>query len=256
MKKFLLMLMLSAIAGLGFTQDQVMASDDQGDIEVSANIGLYSAYVWRGQVINDHLVAQPSLDLSKGLFSLNIWGNYNINGKGGQDDFDLSEVDYTFAYSVPMNTDDFSVDVGLIHYTFPGVNVDDTDELFISTVFNNIILTPVLSIYYDVNEVPGDGVYANLAFSQAFCISDPLCCEIGASVGWGNNDYNEHYFGATSSYGMNDYNIYTSVDYMLSEQLFVGARLQYTYLDGAQQNSGNYLADDLVWGGINLSYEF
>lgn len=254
MKKFLLMLTLGAVAGLGFAQDEMMVAEETSDVEVTGDIGLYSAYVWRGQVLNDDLVAQPSLTVSKGNLSLNIWGNYNINGQGGQDDFDLSEVDYTFAYSVPMNTDDLSVDVGLIHYTFPGVAVDDTDELFISTVFNNIILTPVLSVYYDVNEVEDNGIYANFALSQAFCVSEALCFELGASVGWGDDNYNEAYFGATSSSGMNDFNTYVSADYMVNDSVSVGALLQYTLLDGA--HAGSYLQDDLVWGGVSVSYAF
>jgi uncharacterized protein (TIGR02001 family) len=253
MKKFLLMLTLGAIAGLGFAQDEMRVSEDRSDVSVTGEVGLYSAYVWRGQVLNDDLVAQPQLTLSKGAFSLNVWGNYNINGKGSQDDFDLSEVDYTFAYSLPMNTDEFSVDVGLIHYTYPESGDDATDEIFLQSSFHNIILTPVLSVYYDVDEV--DGLYMDLAVSQAFCFSDALCAEIGGSIGWGNNDYNDFYFNDGGS-GMNDYNVYVSSDYKLSENMSVGALLQYTYLDGAQRSSGEYLGDDLVWGGVSVSYTF
>lgn len=254
MKKLVMILMLGAVAGLVSAQNTMMMEEPQNEVEVTGDVGLYSAYVWRGQVLNDTAVIQPSLTVAKGPLSLNIWGNYDINGKAGNQDWAFHEVDFTLAYAVPMTSDDLSVDVGLIHYTFPNTAASDTDELFVTTVFNNIILTPTISVYVDVEAV--NGWYGNLALSQCFSVSDALGFEVGASAGYGNNNYNDSYFGFNSDSGMNDYNAYVSAGYALAEDIELGALLQYTYLDGAMQNSGNYEQDDMLWGGLSVSYTF
>jgi uncharacterized protein (TIGR02001 family) len=254
MKKVLLSMVVGLMAGMVIAQDAVVVKEQPSDVSVSADVGLYSAYVWRGQVLNDRMVAQPSVTAAKGPFSLNIWGNANVVT---EDQSDTTEVDYTAAYTLPLNTEVVSVDVGAIFYTFPGHGNDasQTEEIFVKSTFNNIILTPVASIYYDVDEV--DGFYGNLALSHNVEISDAMTAEVGGSVGYGTRNYNNAYFGDSNGSGaVNDYNIYVSAEYALTEKLSMGALLQYTVLDGSVKNSGNYLADELVWGGINLSYKF
>jgi hypothetical protein len=111
MEKKLLVLILSAVALCAVAQDvQEQEAPRQLPVDLSADLGLYSAYVWRGQIVNDHAVLQPSVTASKGPFSFNIWGNWNLDQPAGRDD-DL-EIDYTAAYTLPINSDDVSVDVG------------------------------------------------------------------------------------------------------------------------------------------------
>lgn len=254
MKKVLFSVVIGMMASMVVAQDAVVVKEQPSDFSINSDVGLYSAYVWRGQVLNDRMVVQPSVTAAKGPFSLNVWGNANVVT---DDQTDTTEVDYTAAYTLPLNTDALSVDVGAIFYTFPGHGNDasPTEEVFIKSTFNSIILTPVASIYYDVDEV--DGFYGNLALSQSVEISDAMTAEIGGSVGYGTRNYNDSYFGDSNGSGaVNDYNIYVSTEYALTEKLSLGALLQYTMLDGSVEGSGNYLADDLVWGGINLSYKF
>ena len=252
MKKLICTIVIGMIAGLVVAQDAVMVQKQPSDVSVNADIGLYSAYVWRGQVLNDNMVAQPSVTAAYGPLSLNVWGNWNATDNAAQD---TGEIDYTAAYTLPLNTEAVTVDVGLIAYTFPGRGNGSapTEEVFIKSTFNSIILTPVASLYYDVHEV--NGWYGNLALSQSVEISDAMTAEIGGSVGFGTGNYNNYYFGRNSS-AVNDCNIYVSTEYALTEKLSVGALLQYTMLGGGVDNSGNYEANDLVWGGINLSYKF
>lgn len=254
MKKFVSAIaVISMVAGLGFAQDVVMTEDQASDVSVSAEIGLYSAYVWRGQVLNDNMVVQPSVTLAKGPFSLNIWGNWNASENAAND---TGEIDYTAAYTL-VDTDDVTMDVGMIFYTFPGSGngASYTEEVFASATFNNILFTPVATVYYDVDQA--DGFYGNLAISQGVEISDALTAEIGGSVGYGSKNYNEYYFGNNTHNGaVNDYNVYVSAEYALTEKLALGALLQYSALDSGVDDSGNYEANDLVWGGISLSYTF
>jgi len=260
MRKIIFTMTISMIAGLVFAQAPVaqtpveqtpviMVQEQPPDVSVSADVGVYSAYVWRGLVLNGNMVAQPSVTAAYGPFSLNVWGNFDLIDPSHNN----TEVDYTAAYTLPLNTEAVAVDVGFIYYTFPGGNdTDATEEIFVKTTFNNIILTPVASLYYDIDEV--NGWYGNLAVSQSVEISDAMTAKIGGSIGCGTRNYNSYMFGEHKN-AVNDYNIYVSAEYALTEKLSVGALLQYTRLDSEVANE-IYDSDALIWGGINLSYKF
>ena len=251
MRKIISVVAVSMLAGLGFAQAPVLVQEKPSDVSVSADAGLYSAYVWRGQVINNQMVAQPSVTAAKGPFSLNVWGNWNASDNADQD---TAEVDYTAAYTLPLPTEAVKVDVGLIAYTYPGHGNDasPTEEIFVKSTFNNIILTPVASLYYDADQA--DGWYGNLALSQGVEISDALKAEIGGSVGYGTRNYNSYNFGGEYC-AFNDFNVYVSTKYALTEKASIGALLQYTYLNN-DLAVGRGQDDDILWGGINLSYKF
>ena len=252
MKKLIFTAAIGIVAGLVFAQDVVMVEQQPSDVSVNADVGLYSAYVWRGLIVNNRMVAQPSVTAAKGPFSLNVWGNFDVAKADG----DHTEVDYTAAYTLPFSTDDITMDVGMIFYTFPG-NASDTpatEEVFVKAKFNNILFTPVASVYYDIDEA--NGWYGNLAISQGVEISDAMTAEIGGSVGYATGHNLNYYSGATVGHSaFCDFNVYASTEYALTEKLSVGALLQYTYLNyevakPAGQNTG------IVWGGVNLSYKF
>lgn len=251
MKKLVCMLLALSAGTIGFTQEMLVLDEQPAFITAAADLGLYSAYVWRGQVVNDGFVAQPSVDLSKGGFGLNVWGNYNLDADADNEDGNFSEVDFALSYTIPDQSDDFDIDVGLIHYIFPDSDADATTELYISSIFNTIILTPELSLFYDIDEA--QGFYGSLALSYDYELSDALSVGAGGSVGYGTKKYNETYF-STDKNNMNDYNLYAAADYALTEKLSVGALLQVTLLDsGVEEGAAE---DDQVWGGFNLSYEF
>lgn len=251
MKKVLLSIVIGLMAGMVIAQDAVVVKEQPSDFSINSDVGLYSAYVWRGLIINNRMVAQPSVTAAKGPFSLNVWGNLDV----AEADGDHTEVDYTAAYTLPLNTEAVSVDVGMIFYTYPGnaSDVPATEEVFVKTTFNNVILTPVASLYYDIDEA--NGWYGNLAISQGVEISDAMKAEIGGSVGYATGHTLNYYTeGAVGYSAFCDFNVHASTEYALTEKLSVGALLQYTYLNyeiaKAGQNTG------IVWGGINLSYKF
>jgi len=262
MKKMLLTVVMGAVAGLVVAQEPIIIQEE-ADVEMFGEIGLYSAYVWRGQIFDDYNL-QPSLTVAKGPVSLNVLGIYNVDGKDGRADNDLMETDFTLVYRVPDNTDDFDVDVGIIKYTFnhvDGSTLDsDTEELFVTAVFHNIVLTPVASLYKDLDA--NKGWYASLALSQPLEVSDAMVLEAGASIGLADGGYNKANYSTpvktVRGGGVNDYNISLKASYVVTDDITLGALVQYTLLDdkidsGARANNG---ADNTLWGGINLSYTF
>jgi hypothetical protein len=65
------------------------------------DVPVLSAYVWRGQVLVDDPVVQPTFTVAKGGFSINWWGNFNLDDNATGDDFEFSEHDITLSYAAP-----------------------------------------------------------------------------------------------------------------------------------------------------------
>ncbi|MFA5689311.1 MAG: TorF family putative porin [Kiritimatiellales bacterium] len=275
MKKLLAATVIAA--GVALAQQNVPVQDtiiveQKADVAVIANVDLFSAYVWRGQVVNDSLVAQPAVTIEKAGFFLDIWANYNIVGKKNREDTDFTKVEFTLGYKIPVNTDDFDITVGLTHFTFPesegqvnrkdgNDDWEDTTELFISSTFYGIILNPTVEIYYDCDQA--QGWYGSFGLSHTFELSDALNMTLGGSIGLAEAEWAREQYGESVSSGWNDYNAYVAAEYALTEDLTLGARLQYSVLDGSYKHGKNKdgtrhydATDNLVWGGISLSYKF
>ncbi|OGF67863.1 MAG: hypothetical protein A2Y62_01200 [Candidatus Fischerbacteria bacterium RBG_13_37_8] len=122
--------------------------------EVSMDFSIYSAYVWRGIILNDGSVFQTSVTLSEHGFSANVWANVDLtdaNDLRGN----VTEIDYTFTYAKEMEK--VNITGGVIAYTFLHVDADATTEVFAGVSFNTI-LNPSVMVYWDVDEVHGVSV--------------------------------------------------------------------------------------------------
>ncbi|MCF7847431.1 MAG: MipA/OmpV family protein [Kiritimatiellales bacterium] len=249
----LMIVCLAVVMAVG----SVFAADtaERERVQVVAEAALMSAYVFRGGVVNDGGVVQPQLTLAQYGFSFNIWGNYDIDHNVAGVHNDFSEIDLTLAYAIPLPTDAVGVDVGFIKYLFPNSAADDTQEAFVAFTVNAVpILIPKMSMFADFGEA--DGFYTLFELTAPFEISDVFSLEAGASAGYGSTGYNKFYWN--DGRGFNDYNVYAGARYELMERLALSASLTYTWLDGVVRSAGtaNYQADNLLWGGINLAYEF
>ena len=104
--------------------------------EADATVGMdvASAYVFRGNTLNDGPVVQPAL--SVGNFKLNeeitlpltlgVWANMDIGSYNHTlDAGEFSEVDFTACYALPKVIDKLGWSVGYIEYMYPGGADDD-----------------------------------------------------------------------------------------------------------------------------------
>jgi uncharacterized protein (TIGR02001 family) len=223
--------------------------------DVNVDGGIYSEYVWRGQVLDDRPAAQGGLTVAHPSgAAFNVWGNYSLDSDAsGQSE--LNEVDYTLSYGGAL--EGVSYEIGFISYTFPNTNLDDTSEIYISAGLD-LPLAPTFTVYYDIEEI--NGIYANAAISHGMDVSEALSMEIGASIGVADGDYIEGYFGgAEKSAALQDMNVYLSSTYALSETVSLSGLLQYTFMpDGSMEDlaGANYFDKDAVVGGVSLSYSF
>ena len=129
------------IAGSAFAQSGVVMVDqgavfNSGFTEATLEVALASSYVWRGQVLNNDTAVQSQITLAQYGFSVNMWSNYDIGSNKDGVKSDMSEFDFSFAYSLPVDVNQMAIDLGIINYNFPdnGTDLQDnnpsTTELF------------------------------------------------------------------------------------------------------------------------------
>jgi hypothetical protein len=276
MKKFMTLGLVAVMAAGGAMADDGVvivdqtASGSSSPTEVTAEAALMSAYVWRGQVYNNDAVFQPQVTISHYDFSLNVWGNFDLGQNNSGNEGGFSEIDFSLAYTLPMDLSEISIDVGLINYTFPNAVSSSTDpdttELFVSATVTSWkdYFIPSVTGFGDVDEV--DGTYFLFDVAIPVSVSDVFAVDAGASAGWGNTSYNDAYWGygapgsstQAKDSGWNDYNVYANASYELMENVTLSANLTYTWLDGTVRKGGNanYEAARKVWGGVNVAYDF
>jgi outer membrane scaffolding protein for murein synthesis (MipA/OmpV family) len=241
--------------------------------EANLDLPVNSAYVWRGQVLNDEAVFQPSLTASadNGL-SFNAWSSFNLTdslGKGLEREF--SEVDLLGSYDVPVKVVDLTI--GAVEYLFPNqtlvtenedgttssASVPSTREAFVTVGKEDLLLSPSASVYYDFGQV--NGYYGMVSVSQGYEVTKELALSATLSVGAGNSDYNQTYFGVDDT-ALNDGNAKLGASYAFNESLTVSAYAMYTYLldsdirDAAKSNDVYFNKGDILSGGVSLGYGF
>lgn len=223
--------------------------------DVTAAADVNSAYVWRGQTINDGLVVQPSIDVAKGGFAFNVWGNYDIEDYDDRlESWEFSEIDLTASYVFNLGATDLGI--GYIEYLFPQTKrsgQQGTREIFAKLgVPLPVGFSMDLDVYYDFDEV--NDVYINLGFDYAYNFSQQLSLGAGVSIAYAGDDY-----CADDSAGLYDYNFSISGNYALDETLSVSAFVKYTdSLDDdnlAELNRGGAL-DVNFYYGVGVSYAF
>lgn len=240
---------VAALMGVGVARGEDAPPAATASVDVSA----LSAYVWRGQVLNDEAVLQPSFTMGKNGFSINTWGNANLTDSDTTS-AELNELDLTFSYSKTVG--DVSLSGGYIEYSFPNTTLGGTREVFASIGLPNLPIVPTLAVNYDFDAA--DGAYGNfgLAYSHALCSMTTL--GLFASIGAATSDYNSFYFGVEDS-AVNDVNVGATLGIAVTKSLTITPAVQYTTLpdskikDGA---AGLYKDTEAVVGSLKATYVF
>ena len=256
------MVLLAFNSGLLAQQAEVEEASPDAGLNFEVTLDLYSAYVFRGCAVNDRPVWQPGGTVSYsageyGTFSAGGWANFDITGRNGcRSGGGLNEIDYMISYSMDVN--DFALEAGHVWYTFPQAGGKDyllsTREVYGLAAYNNDIVTPSLAVYYDYAAV--EGFYGVAALNKEIALSDQLTLGADVSLGAGDEDYMNAYFGE-DSFGLADFTAGVYALFAVTDHIAVGARMAWTSLvdSGARENKV-YWQEDILWGGINLSAAF
>lgn len=163
-----------------------------GPVDVDAGLALNGKYVWRGMVQTPDAVVQPELSLNVLGFSAGIWGNMDTNDVNGLDQ-KFTEVDYMLGYEMSLPLINF--DTGFIYYDFPNSEAASTTEFYLGAAVN-VLLSPSLKIYQDIDEVKG--AYWEASVSHSVALNPTTNVDLTAGFGLGSKGYIKGYFGAAS----------------------------------------------------------
>lgn len=169
----------------------------RGQARVGADMGIHSAYVWRGLSLTNKTVAQPDLYVTiptgKAAVTVGAWGNidlgkYDDSGSdlsesGGLSAVDVAELDPWAEISVPLGK--LTVTGGALLYFFPNdagfTSGSNTVELYARAALT-APLSPKLAVWYDVDKVNGAYLEASVAHSLALGATTSL--SLGALAGF------------------------------------------------------------------------
>ncbi|UCG77411.1 MAG: hypothetical protein JSV21_07440 [Nitrospirota bacterium] len=173
-----------------------------------ASVDVMSSYVWRGIQLHEAAAVQPSVGITYGNFGANFWANYDSDDAVKE----IIETDLTLNYV--FEVDKLAFDVGYIYYALDGFA--DTQEFYVSASYD-VLLSPTLTLYYDVDE--GDGGFIVAAISHSLPVmEDKASINLGASASYnmsnlvmgvdpGGDEFSGLYNGeltASLSYAVND----------------------------------------------------
>lgn len=243
--------MLLAAIVLGMLVSVASAEEKKGPA-VSFDVTPASKYVWRGLVLTDDPVLQPSFTISYKGLGLNMWANTDltdVNGTPGE----INELDYTIDYS--FSVDKVDATLGLIQYTFPHTDYEPTTEIFGSAGLS-VLLSPTVSLYYDVDQV--HGLYGTVGISHGFPLGEfkgiSPSLDLSGSIGYGSSDYNDGYFGVDDS-GFVDLLLTATLSIPIDEYLSVAPFVSFMQL--LDSDLRNAVSDEnATYFGATLSVSF
>jgi len=174
----------------------VATADDAPSLSTDVSVAFMSKYVWRGQLLNDDYVMQPSVGFGYGNLSASLWGNVDMTDYS-DNKWEFTEYDWAVGYADTIPGVDFlSYSVGAIYYHFPS-STASTTEVYVGLELD-LPLSPTVTVYRDIDEI--DGTYVAFSISHSvekiFELSPemPVGMTASASIGWGSDSYNKGYW--------------------------------------------------------------
>lgn len=263
MKKKMLMWVFSAVFAVSLlvTGKKVQAETYLGDylkdmgieVDISATLDFYDKYVWRGFLLDDDPVLQPSATLSIGPFSGGFWGSWDVNP---EDALNSDEVDGWVAFNFDLGfiSEEMAMvgfSVGNTWYHFPNGDTGlaggaHTEEMFV-TVTLDTFLSPYFTWFHDYGDEESggaDGNYFHVGIGHSFTLLEEygVTADLGYEFG-----YNDEAFIADDG-GYNLLKLGLSIP--ISEKVTVTPKVAYSMPFGDIDDANN----DEVYGGVSISF--
>ena len=150
--------------------------------EASADVSVFSKYVWRGfELSDDSIVVQPALSVGYKGFTLGLWGNLDTDFDDMDptvpDSSNWNETDLTLGYSKSFGP--VALGVGYIYYALDAA--DDCEELYVSASLD-VPLSPTLTVYREIAGL--QGWYVNLGISHSVELPRGMSLDLSGSLGY------------------------------------------------------------------------
>lgn len=233
---------------------QVQTAED-GALAATANVSLHSAYVRRGQQINDEPVFQPGMTVTKGGFSVDLVHNINLSARDEFDDnLESTETDIKLAYGHSFEHLDLSG--GLIQYQFSSRKYGPTTrEVFLSAELP-YIPTPKAAVYYDFDAA--EGFYATVGVDHNMDVFETVNLDFSFSLGYGGSGYNTLYYGVDKN-AFDDSTFKVSATIELNDSLSLVPYVQYSWFWDSEikdEAKAAYKDSEVLAVGATLSCAF
>ena len=266
--------MIAPIVALTMAAPMVCAAEGTNEtaassgsaVSVEASVDVLSDYIWRGKICNGNPVWQPGVTLAFdageiGKISANVWASMDATHKRGTMNASrracgIQELDYTLAYANSIGP--VGVEIGHIWYNFPYGNGRPTEELYGTISFDNPIVTPSVSVYWDYLDTAGNdvsAVYATFGLSHEFALAEKLTVTPSAVLGIADHAYT----GSAGGTEATDFTLGLAAAYAVTENLSLGAQVNYTATPSHTLRKEGYMGEgehQIVWGGVNATLKF
>lgn len=252
-----------------------------GGFWVSANVDVYSKYMWRGTILNDRPCWQPSASIGYntddfGGIYLNVWSSMDLThkvntlGVGNRRHCGMQELDYYIGYTKSFG--DLDLEFGHWFYTYPNDNAANYNELYLNLAYNTKVITPGCEIWwqYQDNASYDSAFYFNFYAKHDFkYFEDALTITPKASLGFADSPFVRQYVTDWRGVGadgngaqITDQTTSLAVSYAITENLTIGANVNYTWVPSATLRSERWMTyghdsrNQVVWGGVSVALSF
>jgi hypothetical protein len=247
--------------------EKLLQEEKENLLSFECYVDLYSAYIWRGLVLTENPVWQPTailgLNLDEyGKLYTELFANFNTSTRprhnhcGG-----LDEIQYIVGYEFDIRF----LKLGIAHTwcTYPSVTDSayeaSTREINLNAEVDNDYVIPFVEVNIDYARV--DGIYGLIGLRKEFQVMDQLMAGVEVTVGAGTNPYTDYYFYNASKSGLVDGNIALYSQFDITDHIYLGAKIAYTAvldsdIQGVYPEYDNNPKDNMIWGGITFGVTF
>lgn len=239
----------------------------------SASVDFNSKYIWRGTIMNDHPVWQPSACLGYnteecgGIYacvwsSLDITHRRNVFGGNSRRYGSMQELDYYIGYT--KSFDSLSLELGNWWYTYPNDNYGTYNDLFVSASYDFEFVSPGAEVWWSYrDQAQMDSCFwFNFFLKRDFSFFEgALVVTPKATLAFGDRNHTNNYLGE-KKVDFTDQTTEVKVVYNITENLYIGARIAYTWLPSKTARAGRWMTyghdgrNQLVHGGVSLGVNF
>jgi hypothetical protein len=258
---------VTAVAVIGFLalifSSMNLWAEDEAKPSASADIGVFSQYIWRGyELSKDSVVIQPSITVGYKDVGLNLWGNLDTDvysDPRGQSQF--NETDMTLSYGKSFGM--VNLGIGYIYYGLDGI--DDSQEIYLSLGLDTM-LSPTLTVYREIAHLPS--WYISLGISHSIELMKEITLDLAGSVGYYYSDDDDFVevddtLTPTTDKYKNFHNGLVSVGLTIPVAKYFTIKPMIAYSFPLTNNADNLIKStsfsnesDFVYGGVTASISF